>query len=142
MGAVAAVPLTLFLDLSALQEMQKFSRGQAAKLGWNEASTERLPAASEEALMSLLGQEDEQQPEEAPRLVVMARPEPGKVELEFMAVFDETNLEDRLAHLEEEAEGREEGEISLRLLRHYAASVRHQKYYGLDIVTVQVRGSR
>ena len=144
MGALAAVPLTLFLDLSALQEMQKFSRGQADKLGWNEASTERHLAASEEALMSLLGQEDEQQPEEAPRLVVVARPEPGKVELEFMAVFDETNLEDCLAHLEEEAEGREreEGEISLLLLRHYAASVRHQKYYGLDIVTVQVRGSR
>ncbi len=156
-GALAAVLLTLFLDLtsprrssriqvnldlSALQEIQKFSRGQADKLGWNEASTERLLAASEEALVSLLGQEDEQQPEEAPRLVVVARPEPGKVELEFMAVFDETNLEDRLAHLEEEAEGREEGEISLRLLRHYAASVRHQKYYGLDIVTVQVRGSR
>jgi len=156
-GALAAVLLTLFLDLtsprrssriqvnldlSALPEIQKFSRGQAGKLGWNEASTERLLAASEEALVSLLGQEDEQQPEEAPRLVVVARPEPGKVELEFMAVFDETNLEDRLAHLEEEAEGREEGEISLRLLRHYAASVRHQKYYGLDIVTVQVRGSR
>ena len=156
-GALAAVLLTLFLDLtsprrssriqvnldlSALQEIQKFSRGQADKLGWNEASTERLLAASEEALVSLLGQENEQQPEEAPRLVVVARPEPGKVELEFMAVFDETNLEDRLAHLEEEAEGREEGEISLRLLRHYAASVRHQKYYGLDIVTVQVRGSR
>ena len=156
-GALAAVLLTLFLDLtsprrssriqvnldlSALQEIQKFSRGQADKLGWNEASTERLLAASEEALVSLLGQEDEQQPEEAPRLVVVGRPEPGKVELEFMAVFDETNLEDRLAHLEEEAEGREEGEISLRLLRHYAASVRHQKYYGLDIVTVQVRGSK
>ena len=156
-GALAAVLLTLFLDLtsprrssriqvnldlSALQEIQKFSRGQADKLGWNESSTERLLAASEEALVSLLGQEDEQQPEEAPRLVVVARPEPGKIELEFMAVFDETNLEDRLAHLEEEAEGREEGEISLRLLRHYAASVRHQKYYGLDIVTVQVRGSR
>ena len=156
-GALAAVLLTLFLDLtstrrssriqvnldlSALQEIQKFSRGQADKLGWNESSTGRLLAASEEALVSLLGQENEQQPEEAPRLVVVARPEPGKVELEFMAVFDETNLEDRLAHLEEEAEGREEGEISLRLLRHYAASVRHQKYYGLDIVTVQVRGSR
>ena len=62
MAALAAVPLTLLLDLSALQEMQKFSRGQAAKLGWNEASTERLPAASEEALVSLLGQEDDEQP--------------------------------------------------------------------------------
>ena len=46
------------------------------------------------------------------------------------------------AYLSEETEGVEEGEISLRLLRHRASSVQHQKYYGLDIVTVQVKGSR
>lgn len=156
-GAVAAILLTLFLDLtnprrssriqtgldmSALPEIQEFSREQAGRLGWNEASTERLLAACEEALLSLVGETDERQSNNSPRLVVVARPAPGLVELEFMAVFDETNLEDRLANLEEEAEGSEDGEISLRLLRHYAASVRHQKYYGLDIVTVQVRGSR
>ena len=33
-------------------------------------------------------------------------------------------------------------EISFRLLRHYASSVRHQKYHGVDIVTVSVVGSR
>ena len=142
MRALAAVLLTLLLDLSALQEMQKFSRGQAAKLGWNEASTERLPAASEEALVNLLGQEDEQQPEEAPSLVVMARPEPGKVELEFMAVFDETNLEDRLAHLEEEAEGGRRAKFPCACCGTTQPRSAHQKYYGLDIVTVQVRGSR
>ena len=156
-GALAAILMTLFLDLTnprrsrriqvnlelaALPEIHKFAGDQAARLGWNETSTERLLAASEEALASLVGETDLQQPDKSPRLVVVARPETGMVELEFMAVFDETNLEDRLANLDEEAEGREEGEISLRLLRHYAASVRHQKYYGLDIVTVQVRGSR
>ena len=30
----------------------------------------------------------------------------------------------------------------LLLLRHYASSVQHQKYHGLDVVTVQVKGSR
>ena len=62
------------------------------------------------------------------------------VEMEFLAVFDEENLEDRLAYLEEEAETVDERELSFRLLRHYASSVRHQKYQGLDIVTVQVAG--
>lgn len=156
-GALAAIVLTLFLDLtnprrssriqvdldlSALPEIHEFAGDLAARLGWNEASTERLLAASEEALMSLVGGPEEPQAEKVPRLVVMARPESGIVELEFMAVFDETNLEDRLAHLDEEGVGREVGDLSLRLLRHYADSVRHQKYYGLDIVTVQVRGSR
>ncbi len=156
-GALAAIVLTLFLDftnprrpsriqanldLSALPEIQDLARAQAGKLGWNWASTERLLAASEEALVSLVGETAQQESDKDTRLVVVARPETGMVELEFMAVFDETNLEDRLANLDEEAEGRQEGDISLRLLRHYAASVRHQKYYGLDIVTVQVRGSR
>ncbi|MDE2938395.1 MAG: hypothetical protein OXR67_05700 [Chloroflexota bacterium] len=156
-GALSAILMTLFLDLtnprrssriqtsldlSALPEIQEFSRGQAARLGWNEASTERLLAATEEALLSLAQDSEDRESGDIPRLVVVARPAPEMVELEFMAVFDETNLEDRLANLAEEAEGREDGEISLRLLRHYATTVRHQKYYGLDIVTVQVRGSR
>ena len=157
MGAVAAILMTLFLDLTnprkssrieaklesaALPEIHKFAGDQAARLGWDQPSTERLLAATEEALASLMEESGEEQAGPVPRLVVVARPETGMVELEFMAIFNETNLEDRLANLNEEAEGREEGEISLRLLRHYAASVRHQKYYGLDIVTVQVRGSR
>ena len=156
-GALSAILLTLFLDmtnprrsrriqvgldLAALPEIQKFAKEQAGRLGWNEAATERLLAASEETLVSLAGESGDQQPEQLPRLVVVARPEPGMVEMEFMAVFDETNLEDRLANLDEEADGRDDSEVSLRLLRHYAASVRHQKYYGLDIVTVQVRGNR
>ncbi len=29
-----------------------------------------------------------------------------------------------------------------RLLRHHASSVQHRKYYGLDIVTVLVKGTR
>ena len=33
-------------------------------------------------------------------------------------------------------------EISFRLLRHYASSVHHQKYHGVDIVTVNVDGTR
>ena len=31
-----------------------------------------------------------------------------------------------------------EHELSLRLLRHYASSVRHQQYHDTDIVTVRV----
>lgn len=80
-----------------------------------------------------------------PRFVIIARPSADLVELEFLAVFDETNLKDRLADLSEEAggiQGFEGGDISLRLLRQYASTVQHQQYHGLDVVPVQVRGSR
>ena len=155
-GAVVAVLLTVFLDLTSpqrrerleteldlsnLPEIDGFLRGLAAQLGWNEASAQRLRSAGEETLVSLLQVEEAEGKDDPPRLIVLAHPEGEAVELEFMAVFDEENLEDRLAYLSEETEGVEEGEISLRLLRHYSSSVHHQKYHGLDIVTVQVRGS-
>lgn len=72
---------------------------------------------------------------------VAVRQSGAAVELEFLATFDEENLQDRLAYLSEESQGAagaEEGAIPLRLLRHYASSVRHQKFHGLDVVTVQV----
>ena len=59
-------------------------------------------------------------------------------ELELVSGPSEGNLEDRLALLGESPEITDENELSYRLLRHYAASVRHSKYYGLDIVTVHV----
>ncbi len=110
-------------------------------MGWGAAAAERLRSAGEEAFASL-SQEEESEGEapegEAPRLILSARPEGGSVEMEFLAVFDEENLEDRLAYLEEEAETLDERELSFRLLRHYASSVRHRKYHGLDVVTVRV----
>ena len=88
----------------------------------------------EEALSSLL-QEDSTR-----LLTVMARPAGGAVELEFLSSLEGENLEDRLAFMADQTEMVEEHEISFRLLRHYASSVRHRKYYGLDIVTVRVEG--
>ena len=162
-GAIVAVVMTLFLNLTSghrrwrldveldpasLPEIQSFLRRVAAAADWNDASARSLDAAAEETLISLLqgseGRFDRGKSGEAPRLIIGTRPEVSMVELEFMAVFDDENLEDRLAYLSEEAEGAGglgEGEISLRLLRHYASSVHHQKFHGLDIVTVQVRAS-
>ena len=107
-------------------------------MGWEAAATGRLRSAGEETLASLL-QSGEEYPEgERPRLIVAVRPGAGAVELEFLAVFDEENLEDRLAYLNEQTETFDERELSFRLLRHYASSVRHQQYQGLDVVTVRV----
>ncbi len=154
-GILAAVLLTFFIELtsprhtrlettlevSALPEIDAFLRELAAKIGWNEAAAERLRAAGEETLTSLLQSGGDNGSDTVPRLIIMARPGEA-VELEFIAVFDEENLEDRLAHLSEQAQVPEEHEISFWLLRHYASSVRHRKYHGIDVVTVQVEGSR
>ena len=155
-GVLAAILMTSFIELtsprrrrlevelavSALPKIDVFLRELASRIGWNDASTELLRAAGEETLSSLLQSGGSYAAGNAPRLIIVARPDGGAVELEFLAVFDEDNLEDRLAYLSEQAETPEEHEISFRLLRHYASSVRHRKYHGIDIVAVQVEGSR
>ena len=151
-GTATAIALTAFLewtsprrqrlevrlDVASLPRIDGFLQKVAARMGWDGAATARLRSAGEETLASLL-QPGEEYPEgERPRLIVAARPAAEAVELEFLAVFDEENLEDRLAYLNEQTETFDERELSFRLLRHYASSVRHQKYHGLDIVTVRV----
>ena len=154
-GVVAAVLMTLFLEASSgrqrrlevplsassLPAIDAFLQDLASKIGWNDASTNRLRAAGEETLSSLLQAGSDSGAQGEPRLIVVARPGEA-MELEFLAVFDEENLQDRLAYLSDQPQVPEEAEISFRLLRHYASSVHHRKYHGIDIVTVRVDGSR
>ena len=48
------------------------------------------------------------------------------------------NIEDRMAYLGPEQALEDEQELSIRILRHYASSVHHRKYYGIDIVGCRV----
>ncbi len=154
-GGLAVLVLTLFmeltgprrhrlemdLDITALPKIDGFLRELASCFGWNTASTERLCAAGEETLLSLVQPEDETTPDKR-RLFVVARGDSAAVELEFVAAVGDENLEDRMVLLGEGSTIPEEHEISLRLLKHFAASVRHQQYHDIDIVTVQVEAAR
>ena len=155
-GGLTAMVLTLFVEVTAarrrrldgpldgkvLPQIDTLLRDLAGRLGWNADSTERLCSAGEETLLSLVRQEEEAGDVAGRRLRVAARNDHGTVELEFIAAVGETNLEDRMVLLTDEADTPNERELSLRLLRHYASSVRHQQYHDIDIVTVRVDGSR
>ena len=150
-GGIAAILLTAFMELTSarrrrlqvelaaasLPKIDEFLRAFAAKTGWDEPAIERLCAAGEETL-AILTQQAEDDAANGRHLILTARPAEGAVELEFLATAAGENLEDRLAYLSEQPEIIDEGEISFRLLRHYASAVRHQKYHDLDIIAVQV----
>ena len=154
-GGLAAVVLSLFmevtgprrrlemgLNIEAVPNIERFLRGFASRLGWNTESTERLCSAGEETLLTLLRSEDGEQAVEGRRLLVVARSDANAAELEFVSATGEQNLEDQLALLEEGAAGTPaEDELSLRLLRHFASSVRHQQYHDTAVVTVRVEAS-
>ena len=126
------------LDISALPGVNEFLRGLGSGMGWNEVSIQRLCSAGEETLSSMLELREDYEGDAPPRLVIVARPAAGAVEMEFLAVFSEENIEDRIAYLSEQAETPQVDDISFRLLRHYASSVRHRKYHGIDVVVVRV----
>ena len=135
--------LEVALDTDALPTMYEFLRRFASSRGWNAASADRLVLVAEETLSSLLSEADDDSLEgKERRLVVTARPNGRGAELEFVSAAEGENLEDRLSYLGETPDIPDEREISFRLLRHYASSVRHQKYHGVDIVTVDVDGPR
>ena len=132
--------LEAVLDMASLPDIDKFLARLAAGLGWSEASTMRLRSAGEETLATLLAQEDDAGDAGRPRLIVNARPQAGMVELEFIATTRHENIEDQLTFLTDEAAVPSLDDLSLRLLRFHASAVRHQKFHGVDIVTVQVEG--
>ena len=154
-GALCAILLTMFLELtssrrrrlavglesSSFPRIDEFLREFGTRIGWNEASTDRLRSAGEETLASLL-QVSRREDADGRKLTVSARLVDDVVEMEFLASSEEENLEDRLAYLDEQSETPDEREISFRLLRYYASSVNHRQYHNLDVVTVQVPGSR
>ena len=155
-GAIAALLMVLFVELfrrrgrrlqvalddDAAARIDEFLRGFASNARWNDDSTSRLTAAGEETLAILRQEEDDVTAGAARRLVVSARVEGNTAQMEFVTALEGENMEDRLSYLGELPAIPDDKEVSFRLLRHYASSVQHQKYHGVDIITVSVDGPR
>ena len=152
LGAATAIGLSVFmritqprskrlrtvLDEAAFTPVDEFLRAVATDHAWDDRSTQRLRSVGEETLSVLLSAGGEYWRGKVPRLLVAAQPVARSIQLEFTTALDEENLEDRLSYLGEEVEVLDKGEIALRLLRHSAGAIKHQKYHGIDIVTVTV----
>ena len=152
-GGLIAILLTLFVELTearrrrievafdaaALPTIREFLAEFASASGWDAAMAYRLDAASEETLLTLLNQDESGGESPGRRLLVVANKHGGEAILDFVAAPGTANLEDRIALLGEQAATNSlEREVSLRLLRHLASSVRHQQYHDTDIVTIRV----
>ena len=75
------------------------------------------------------------------RLVATIRPDSGSAELEIVVASHDAiqgNIENRMAYLGTDQAMDDEQQLSFRILRHYASSVHHRKYYGIDIISCRV----
>ena len=152
-GAIVAIILMLFMEMTtrgrsrletrlnsdAVPKLESFLREFAASSKRDPSWVDRLILVGEETLANLLSEETESS-DESRHLVVMARSAGSGVELEFLCASDAENLEDRLTYLGDSPEIADSDQFSFRLLRHFASSVRHQKYHDIDIITVSVEG--
>lgn len=138
------------LDMAELPRIQEFLRKFAANRGLN-SILERMEAATEEALLTLLQSRDELDGSDATRgderqeLRLTASKKDNHAVLEFRvgaAGNDELNLQDQLEWIDDRVEITQiEHDVSLRLLRHLATSVRHQQFHDMDILTLHVSAS-
>lgn len=150
-GGFTAILLTLFLrltqprrsrletglDPAELPRIRRFLARFSARAGWDAAMGERLTAATEEARLTLTG---DASPDNR-RLVLTAHREGEAAILELVVAPRGENIQDRIALLaEQEGEVPGDREVSVRLLRHLASSVRHQQYHDMDILTIRVQG--
>ena len=150
-GGLTAILMTVFVeltkprrsrieapfDLSVVVKIRAFLVDFAGRNGWDEVMADRLYAACEETLQTFVGEDDDEARRRRLRLVAFR--EGGGAVLEFVVASRESNIQDRLALLgDEPGEVSAEQEVSLRLLRHLASSVRHQQFHGTDIVTIRV----
>ena len=154
-GGIAAIGMTLFSEISSfrvrklradlshssLPAVDDFLSQFADRHSWTEEGKERLRLVGEEVVLSLLEEEGEETAEQKRRLVATIRPESGAAELEIVVASDDAvqgNIEDRMAYLHEGQALEDERGMSLRILRHYASSVHHRQYYGIDIISCRV----
>ena len=152
-GGLVAIFMTLFLELTAprrsrievdfdlavLPKIREFLGAFAQRSGWDAKMVQRLEAAGEETLLTLTGPDERDAKRQRRRLFLSAHKEADGAVLEFVAAVGEENVQDRIAILGERPDDvLMEREVSLRLLRHMATSVRHQQFHETDIVTVRV----
>ncbi len=159
-GGVAAIAMILYLEFSnprrmrfqsrlhidALPDLNAFITKFATRRGWDNAMKDRLSAVAEETLLTLaplnledLDDDEGEDQKDGRRLVVLASSEGAVADLEFIGGGNEANLEDQIRQLQQhDSETPVENELSLRLLRGFASSVRHQQYQDTDVITVRV----
>ena len=135
---------TLDLDRAAITAVDRFVVTLASRHGWSERAMNPLRAACEEVVLLLKGEDDPFADEDEAaqlqrRLRVSVRVARDLADLEFVAGSGWGNIEDEIATLGEPDDSISGSDSSLRLLRHYASSVRHQKYRKTDVVTITVK---
>ncbi len=129
------------LDVQALPELQSFIQKFSKNHSWSSNFTLQVEAAAEEALLVLTNYADSTEEEGVLQLII--KNESGLATLEFVAADSTENLEDKIALMGSDVSAPDdlERDVSLKMLKHLSASIRHERYHGTEIIVLKVRDS-
>lgn len=133
--------LNVDLSLSSLTDISEFLEDFASRRDWSDSAKMRLNLAVEEVVLTLLDQSGGDSPDQARRLSASVHADGNAAEIELIVYSQDDikgNIQDQLALVSDQASLDDAHQLSTMLLRHYASSVHHRKYYGVDIVTCRV----
>ncbi len=142
--------LQVSMRMDELPRVNDFLQAFASRHGWSPEMAARLQAVTEETML-VLQEGHEGDDGGRPRRLVVDIGSVGPVaELEFICVSGGAeNIEDRVSLLSQPLPGETElgsldietafeRDASLRLMRHYAASVSHRQYFETEIISLRV----
>ena len=129
--------ITLEASTAAIPELQDFLSRLATKLGWDKGATDRLQLAGEEALLFLLGKEEEASRATPSPIPVSAREVDGLLELEFLSGPGAENIENLVRELGERDQVTAE-DAGLRILSHLATELRHEQFHDRTYLSVKL----
>ena len=156
-GGFCAIFMTIIADMTvkrpsrinvpftptSLPQIREFFSEFSLRHGWESWMADRLTAASEETLLTFYQPHVPADNAVQRQLILAARRDGNVAILEFIISTFEDNIQDQIAMLHEHvSEEFIEQEVSLRLLKHIASSVRHQQFHHTDVVTVRVEAKQ
>lgn len=115
-----------------------FIGDHASRWRVSQSLRDNLVLANEETLNLVAAERDKTQPRS---VQLSMHKELNVISLEYAFATDLDNIEDRIALLQEAPDEVSIDDFSLKILRHIATHVEHQKYFDLDIITVKVSSS-
>ena len=152
-GGFLAIILTVFVEFAAprrsrikapftldsLPRIADFLGEFTSKSGWGDQMAERLVAVSEETLLTFYHSKQSGDDDTDRQVVLTARKDRDAAILEFVISTFEDNIQDQIAFLGKQvSEESIEQEVSIRMLKHIASSVRHQQFRNTDVLTIRV----
>lgn len=132
----------LQLEPACILSLQEFLRSFAERMLWSDEASNRLALVLEEVVTLLIENQSEGNTEATRSLSVTINTNGQTAELEFIASSGRENLSDRVFMLSPIPETPSDQNLSLRIIRHLASTIRHQQYYDTDVVLVTVQGMR